>query len=383
MSEIELQRIGTNFTGKTCFTHARAAVAPNGSAVMTTQPLRLSGSDIYYGLHELTSRDGGRNWSEIREVPNLARRPFPGGEGWEIAMADATPLYHRATGRFLLTGASMLYCDDEFVPPPRPRHTVYSTMDPVTGSWSAYRTLDMPDDPEETFFAGAAGSAQCLELDNGELLIPFYTMTRKEACDPWHNSYRAAVMRCGFDGGTLRFLECGNFLTTPVPRGFCEPSITAYGGRYFLTLRNDEAGFVATGGDGLHYSDPVEWRFDDGEMLGNYNTQQHWITGGGRLFLVYTRRAGNNDHVFRHRAPLFIAEVDPERLRVIRSTERIAVPERGARLGNFGCCRLNDRESWVVASEWMQSPGPLGPENLQRCLDHGSDNSIFIARIRF
>ena len=46
MSEIELQRIGTNFTGKTCFTHARAAVAPNGSAVMTTQPLRLSGSDI-------------------------------------------------------------------------------------------------------------------------------------------------------------------------------------------------------------------------------------------------------------------------------------------------------------------------------------------------
>ena len=61
MSEIELQRIGTNFTGKTCFTHARAAVAPNGSAVMTTQPLRLSGSDIYYGLHELTNRDGGRN----------------------------------------------------------------------------------------------------------------------------------------------------------------------------------------------------------------------------------------------------------------------------------------------------------------------------------
>ena len=87
--------------------------------------------------------------------------------------------------------------------------------------------------------------------------------------------------------------------------------------------------------------------------------------------------------VFRHRAPLFIAEVDPERLRVIRSTEKIAVPERGARLGNFGCCRISDRESWIVASEWMQSPGPLGPENLQRCLDHGSDNSIFIARILF
>ncbi|WP_294506726.1 sialidase family protein [uncultured Victivallis sp.] len=383
MFEIELRKIETNFTGETCFTHARAAMTPDGFAVMTTQPLRLSGSDIYYGLHELTSRDKGRNWSAIRPVRELSRRPFPGGDGWEIAMADATPLYHRATGTFLLTGASMLYCDDEFVPPPRPRHTLYSTMDPATGNWSEYKVLDMPEDPEGNFFACAAGCTQYLELDNGELLIPVYTMNREEALDPWHNSYRAAVMRCGFDGKSLRVLECGSFLTTPVPRGFCEPSIAGYGGRYFLTLRNDEAGFVATGADGLHYSAPVEWRFDDGEPLGNYNTQQHWITGGGRLYLVYTRRAGNNDHIFRHRAPLFIAEVDPERLRVIRSTERIAVPERGARLGNFGCCRISDRESWIVASEWMQSPGPLGPENLQRCLDHGSDNSIFIARILF
>ena len=40
----------------------------------------------------------------------------------------------------------------------------------------------------------------------------------------------------------------------------------------------------------------------------------HSRVGGGKLWLVYTRRAGNNDHVFRHRAPLFVAEFDTDKL---------------------------------------------------------------------
>ncbi|MEI3002764.1 MAG: sialidase family protein [Victivallis sp.] len=381
--EIELKRIDTCFSGEFCYTHARAAVAPDGFAVMTTQPLRLSGSDIYYGMRELVSRDGGKSWSAICEVPELSRRPFPGRPELELAMADATPHFHRATGRFLLVGASMVYQNDEFVPDPRPRHTVWSCMNPADGKWSSYRLLEMPSDPEDTFFSAAAGCAQYLELDNGELLIPFYTMNREAARHPWENSFSAAVMRCSFDGETLRYLEHGPLLSHPVPRGFCEPSVIGYAGRFYLTLRNDEAGYVTVSGDGLRYRPPVEWKFDDGEPLGNYCTQQHWITGGGKLLLVYTRRAENNGHVFRHRAPLFAAEVDPDSLRIRRDTDRIAVPERGARLGNFGCAHLSGTESWVVVSEWMQSPGPPGPENLKRCTDRGSDNSIFIARLLF
>lgn len=87
--EIELKRIDTCFSGEFCYTHARAAVAPDGFAVMTTQPLRLSGSDIYYGMRELVSRDGGKSWSAICEVPELSRRPFPGRPELELAMADA------------------------------------------------------------------------------------------------------------------------------------------------------------------------------------------------------------------------------------------------------------------------------------------------------
>ena len=30
------------------------------------------------------------------------------------------------------------------------------------------------------------------------------------------------------------------------------------------------------------------------------------------IFLVYTRKGVGSDHVFRHRAPLFMAQVDPK-----------------------------------------------------------------------
>lgn len=70
------------------------------------------------------------------------------------------------------------------------------------------------------------------------------------------------------------------------------------------------------------------------------------------------RETSNNDHVFRHRAPLFIAQVDPQRLCVIRATERILVPQRGARLGNFGVTDVSQEETWVTVAEWMQTTSP-------------------------
>ena len=190
-------------------------------------------------------------------------------------------------------------------------------------------------------------------------------------------------MRCYFDGTALRPLEIGGRLTVSVPRGLGEPSIVYHNGEYILALRNDKTGYVAKGKDGLHFGEPVPLAFDNGENVGNYCTQQHWITGGGKLYLVYTRRGLNNDHVFRHRAPLVIAEFDAEGLCVIRETEQVAVPERGARLGNFGCHSMPDGKSgFVFASEWMQTNGP-DQSDWRRCAAYGSDNSIFISRICF
>ena len=83
----------------------------------------------------------------------------------------------------------------------------------------------------------------------------------------------------------------------------------------------------------------------------------------------------------RHRAPLFMAQVDTEQLRVIRDTEQVIIPERGARLGNFGVTRISERESWVVAAEWMQTTLP-DPFDCTVCEKYGSDNSIWLARIK-
>lgn len=124
---------------------------------------------------------------------------------------------------------------------------------------------------------------------------------------------------------------------------------------------------MTSGTDGLHFDEPRKWTFYDGTELGSYNTQQHWVTHGDDLYLAYTRRGANNDHVFRHRAPLFMAEVDKERLSIIRNTEKILAPNRGARLGNFGVTEVNDKETWVTVAEWMQ---PMGVEK------YGSDNSV-------
>ena len=126
--------------------------------------------------------------------------------------------------------------------------------------------------------------------------------------------------------------------------------------------------------DGQQF-DPIKpWKFDDGTDLGSYNTQAHWVAHSEALFLVYTRRGADNDHVARNRAPLFMAQVDTEKLCVIRSSEVALTPNRGAQQGNFGVVEVSREETWVTTSEWMQ---PKGVEK------YGSDGSIFIARIHW
>jgi hypothetical protein len=129
---------------------------------------------------------------------------------------------------------------------------------------------------------------------------------------------------------------------------------------------------VTASGDGLRWQPIKEWTFDDGRPLGSYNTQQHWLAHSGGLFLVYTRRGAGNDHMFRHRAPLFIARVDPDRLCVLRATERVLIPERGGELGNFGAAAVSEHESWVTVSEGIWT------DDARR---RGADGSTFVARI--
>jgi hypothetical protein len=369
---IELTTASSGFDGETCWVHARAGAIPAGAAgnagrtplvVMTMQKLLLTGSDVFYALHNLWTDDLGETWTKPQLQPVFERQVL--GDGIEMTVCDFWPKWHAASGKLLGTGHTVWYKNNR-VMPVRKRHTAYAVYDPVARAWLPWKELQMPDEPR--FANAGAGCTQRFDLPNGDILLPIYFKRPEDQVSS------TTVVRCRFDGQTLRYVEHGDELSVEVPRGFGEPSLAKFGDRFFLTIRNDVKGYVTSGSDGLRFDPPKPWTFDDGTELGNYNTQQHWVSHSDGLFLVYTRRGADNDHVFRHRAPLFMARVDPQRLCVIRATERVLVPERGARLGNFGVTEVSPAETWVTAAEWMQ---PRGVEK------RGSDNSVWVAKIKW
>lgn len=369
--DLKLETVTRGYDGKTCWVHARAGAIPSDppTVVVTMQKLLLTGSDVFYALNHVSTSNLGQAWTKpIEHAETLGRREE--SDGVIVAACDFTPKWHAKSGKLLGIGHTVRYRDDKVIPD-RKRETCFSTFDPQTNRWSRWATLGMPDDPK--FENAGAGCVQRVDLDNGEILLPIYFKAVKD------KFYRVTVLRCSFDGTSLRYLAHGTELEVKSGRGIYEPSLIQCAGRFYLTLRNDTAGYVSVSDDGLHYSEPKPWLWNDGSDLGNYNTQQHWVEHDGLLYLVYTRKGANNDHVFRHRAPLFMAEVDPPTLRVKRDTEQTLVPQRGARLGNFGVCEVSDRETWVTVAEWMQTWPPkviIPPDN-----PYGADNSVYAARI--
>ncbi len=371
---LKLDVVSQGFDGKTCWVHPRAGAMPaaNGkpaSVVMTMQKLLLSGSDIFFALNEMRTDDLGKTWTGPTEHQTLGRKKEEGGI--ESVICDATPAWHSKTGKLLMTGHVARYLGDDLEPDPRKRASAYTVYNPEARTWSTWETVKMPE-LDGRFYSSGSGSAQRYDMADGTILLPIYFKGLEDSKNSWGTSYKAAVMRCAFDGEKLTYIEHGNELSVSTPRGLYEPSVIGFEGRYYLTMRNDKFGYVSVSDDGLNYSDPVIWHFDDGQELGNYNTQQHWVAHHGGLYLVYTRRGLNNDHVFRHRAPLVMSKVDTKTLRLIRSTETIVTPEKGTRTGNFAVVNVNENETWVTVAEWMQPKG---------CEKYGSDNRVWAARI--
>ncbi len=366
---VQLDVVRRELSADFCWFHPRAAAVPGAGvdgqpAVVMTIQKHLKISDYYSGMYVMTSRDLGKSWTGPDERPELAWVGEPGGV--IIAVADVTPGWHAPTRRLVASGVQVRYGGrgEQLADVRRSSQTAYAVHDPETGSWSRWKILEMP--PDEKFDFARCGCSQWLVEPDGTLLVPIYFA--RSASEPASST----VVRCAFDGSELRYVEHGDEIELDVVRGLCEPSIVSFGGRYYLTLRNDLRGYVTAGDDGLHYGPIRPWTFDDGSELGSYNTQQHWLAHGDGLFLTYTRRGANNDHVFRHRAPLFIARVAPERLCVLRATERVLIPERGATMGNFGACPIDENESWVTVGEFMIGDQPHA---------RGANGSVFAARV--
>ena len=353
---IETSVVRRGWDGRRCLVHARCCMSPYGM-IATAQYLDVAGSDLFSGILSAVSPDGGASWTEFRPEKGLA----PVTENGLVTVGcDATPMYHRASGKVILLGHTASYEKGGLSPARAARHTFWSVWDPERRAFSKMRFLAMPRGYERA----GNGCGQSVETENGDLLIPVYWNKEGDPCS------RTAVLRCAFEDGGLRLLEIGDPLSLNVPRGLGEGSLIRHGGAYHLTMRNDECALTAVSEDGLRFREMHLWRWDDGSLLQSYNTQQHWMEVGGELYLVYTRRAEGNGHVFRHRAPLYAARVEEGRL--IRESEIVLTPERGARLGNFGAAPYGDGRAMVMAAEWMQPAG---------CERYGSDNSIYLTLV--
>ncbi len=320
-------------------------------AVVLTIQKHLGVSDHYSGLYYLRTNDFGETWTGPTEIPELASRPGENNE--TIAACDVTPGWLTHSEKLLAIGVKLRYGPkgEQLVNKPRSHECAYATYDPKVDKWTAWKMLVMPE-TDGKFFLVAPGCVQWLEQPDGTLLIPVYFQ------GPDGGDYTATILHCSFDGQELKYLTHGDELTTPGGRGFYEPSLTRFQDKYYLTLRHDTAAFVTKSDDGLHFEPVQKWTFDDNQDLGSYSTQAHWLSHSDGLFLTYTRRGANNDHIMRNRAPVFVAQVDPDNLQVLRRTEQVLLPERGVMLGNFGAATISPRESWVTDAEYLISDKP-------------------------
>ena len=363
---LQLDVVAEGMNGDKCWFHPRAGAipGPQPKVVLTMQWWNTKRSDVFYAVASGETADLGATWTPFAEHDaTLGRRRIDVRR--EEGICDFTPKWHAASGRLLGTGHTVFYEDDKLVAV-RPRHTVWSVYDPAARTWTPWARLAMPNEPR--FGNAGAGSTQRVDLENGDILLPIY------AKEVGAKAYFSTVVRCRFDGREMKYVGHGSELSVPVDRGLYEPSLARFGGAFFLTLRNDQAAYVARSADGMLYEAPRRWTFDDGTDLGSYNTQAHWVTHADGLFLAYTRRGANNENMARarHRAPLFLAQVDPERLVVLRATERELVPNKGAQLGNFAVVDVSERETWVTTSEGMAPGNPA---------QFGANARVYAARI--
>jgi lysophospholipase L1-like esterase len=360
---------------KFCWFHPRAAAIPGHGkdgrpAVILTIQKHLIADDHYSGLWVMRTDDLGNTWSGPTEIPELAWRKEPGDAGVDLAVADVTPGWHARSNKLIALGIQVRYNAQgvALLDKPRSYDFAYTVFDPKTGTWTVWRNIDNVPEPEGKFYILAPGCVQWLVKEDGTLLVPVYMK------GPQGDDYQSTVLHLSFDGDRLRYLAHGDELRIAGGRGYVEPSLARYRGQYYLTLRNDAKAYVAVSDDGLTYGPIRPWTFDDGQELGSYNTQAHWLVHSDGLFLCYTRRGADNDHIPRNRAPLFLAQVNPESLQVMRATEQVLLPERGVMLGNFGASNITPDESWVTDSEFMVN-GQAHPR--------GADGSTWVAKVKW
>ena len=363
ITSITKQTLWQNRDGQgTTWFHPRACMLPSTpvpTALMLLQ--EIGGSDYFGPVHFSESRDLGKNWTTPQPIASLGRVPVDGHVGLQAGVCDVTPQYHPATKTVLALGHVVFYRGAKFANQDQlARFPMYAVRN-QDGYWSERKQLKW-DDPRGSFIY-SNNCGQRVVMPDGDIMMSF-------TFGPESKHRMVAGVRCTFDGETLRVAQVGKPLTNQIGRGLLEPSVTRFDDRFLMTIRAEDGhGYVAVSEDGIDYAEQQPWRWDDGQAIGMSTTQQHWVTHGDALFLVYTRQAPSNQNVIRWRSPLWIARVDPERLVLIRESEQtvlplvgdgVAEPNAVALMGNFNVTNASPHETWVTVGEWMPKQNAKG-----------------------
>ncbi len=335
-------------------------------ALMNLQ--EIGGSDYFGQVHWSTSGDGGKTWSDPQPIAALGRDPVPGrDDGLKAAVCDVAPQYHPQTGAVIALGHVVFYKGDYFARNEQlSRYPIYVTRD-KSGAWSQRKILQWDDPRGSYIYSNNCG--QRVVLPSGDVQMSF-------TFGPQATGRMVAGVRAAFDGEQLEVREVGPPLDNRHGRGLLEPSVTRFGGTFWITIRaEDNRGYVSTSDDGLNWEEKRAWAWEDGTPLDMSSTQQHWLTHSDGLFLVYTRKDPSNVNVIRCATPLWVARVDVDRRCLIQSTERVVLPLVGdgvgepdevALMGNFNVTNASSEESWVTVGEWLPRSGYRGDVLLAR-----------------
>ena len=347
LQSIEVTTLTKGRDGGTTWFLPRVCRLPR-TTFMTLQ--EITGSDYYGPVHSSESTDNGNTWTKPQPVPGLGRKPFQ--SDIEEAVSDVLSEYHAQTKTLLALGEIVYYREGKYFPEQPPRYPVYITRN-LNGHWSERKKLEWNDPRNSAIYS--VGSSQFVILPNGDLIIPVSFRPKER------NDFAVTTLLCSFDGKTIKVKKVGVELNNTVKRGLLEPQLIKLGKLYYLTIRAEDGyGYVSTSTDGLNWSKPTAWAWDNGAALTMSTTQQHWLVHSDALYLVYTRQAEVNANVMRWRAPLYLAQVDRATLRLIQNTERVVFPLVGDGIndpahvphyGNFHVANISPQESWITAGE--------------------------------
>ena len=338
----------------------------------------ISNSDFYGEPLYAVSADRGATWSRAAAVEALRHSHRPGTpEDFVEGVADPR-IFTLQDGSVIMLGCSNFYLGSsranadarnlDKIPAARSYYAIWS---PETQVWGARHELEVPGWGERNL-AAACIQAQTIGAD--QIIVPAYVDSDENDPQSGHPK-RAGVMSILFRhaGGKLEFVGKSRILNLAVKRGLMEPSVVQLpDGSFAMTIRAEDGNmYCAFAPDGLAWSEPEPWRWEDGSEIRTDSTQQHWIRLGSHVFLVYTRFDGSNyPEPFRYRAPLYFAEAVPGEARLIRASEQVVFPRMKRnnieyRYGNFHCTPLGENAALITdAAYYAEVVGPNQHRNV-------------------